>query len=291
MRSLSDVFRYDRQMALLGRGAQDKLSGATVAVVGVGGLGSNVAMQMAAMGIGKMILVDDDEVDLTNLNRQLLFKEKDVGKPKVKAAAEAIREMNSGVKVYPVEEKFAKDNGRRLLGEADVIVDGLDKISSKLELNKVAVELETPYVFASVEGYYGNVSTIIPGETACLDCFLGRANDGTADCSFGVFPPAVALAASLETSEIVSIVLSKRPALAGKLLTFDLSDGSFELVRLARNRSCAVCGETIGPSASNKRKVSLAGPSLRGRPCLRFDGYSSEPAHQRQKCLEGRAAA
>ncbi|HEV51310.1 MAG TPA: HesA/MoeB/ThiF family protein [Thermoprotei archaeon] len=236
-----DLLRFDRQLLVIGREAQLKLRDSRVAIVGMGGLGSNVAMQLAAMGVGHLTLVDFDEVELTNINRQPLYDESDVKKPKAIAASQKLMKINSKIEVVPIVGRFEQNTYR--IENVDVIVDGLDSISARLLLNAFAVKLKIPYVFASVEGYYGNVSTILPGKTACLRCFMKSGRGDEKACAHGIYPPAVFMASTIESSETISIIVNGTSPLAGKLLVFDASSYVFDVTNLKRNPSCPVCGD------------------------------------------------
>lgn len=272
-----DLLRFDRQILVIGREAQLKLRDAKVAIVGVGGLGSNVAMQLAAMGVGHIILIDMDHVDLTNINRQPLYDENDVKKPKAIAAAQKLSEINSKIEVVPVVGRFEQNTHH--IENADLIVDGLDSISARLLLNAFAVKFKVPYVFASVEGYYGNVSTILPGKTACLRCFMPSGKGEEKACAHGVYPPAVFLASAIEASEAISIAVNGTSPLAGKLLVFDASSYAFDVTDLKRNPSCPVCGGQSGPARSNQKDVPMAGSPLGKGPSFRPNRNCAEPAH------------
>ncbi len=273
-----DLLRFDRQLLLIGREAQLKLRDARVAIVGVGGLGSNVAMQLAAMGVGHLVLMDFDEVELTNIHRQPLYDESDVKKPKAIAAAQKLVKINSKIEVIPVVGRFEQNAYR--IENVNVIVDGLDSISARLLLNAFAVKFNIPYVFASVEGYYGNVSTILPRKTACLRCFMPTGRGDEKACAHGVYPPAVFMASAIEASETVSVIINGISPLAGKLLVFDASSYAFDVTDLKRNPSCPVCGDQGGPARGNKKHVPVAGSAHCKGPSFRPNRDCAEPAHQ-----------
>ncbi len=242
--NIPDLLRYERQLAVIGRSAQLKLRDARVAVVGVGGLGSNAAVQMTAMGIGHLLLIDRDTVDLTNINRQPLYDEQDVSRPKAKVAVEKLSKINSKIELIPIVGNF--EENADMIKEVDVIVDGLDTLESRITLNALAVKFGIPYVFASVEGYFGNVATILPGRSACLACFMPLKQSNLRPCSYAVYPPAVFLASSIEVSEAVSLIINGYSPLAGKLLVFDFSSYDFDVVDLKKNPACPVCGDQVG---------------------------------------------
>lgn len=160
--------RYDRQMRIEGW-RQDKLLNSTVMIVGVGAIGCEVAKNLALMGVGRLILVDNDVVEISNLSRQMLFLDKDLGRPKVEAAVEKLREMNPSIKV----EAFYRDVRELELTffeDSDVLCSCLDNWPVRRWLNSVAVELDKPLIDAAMEGFYANLQIVIPGKTACLEC-------------------------------------------------------------------------------------------------------------------------
>ena len=160
--------RYDRQLRVEGW-RQDKLTESTVMIVGVGAIGCEVAKNLALMGVGRLVLVDNDVVEVSNLSRQMLFIDEDIGKPKAKAAAEKLAEMNPWVKVEAYYEDV-RELDLKLFEESDVLCSCLDNWPVRRWLNSVAIELDKPLVDAAMEGMYANLQVVIPGKTACLEC-------------------------------------------------------------------------------------------------------------------------
>ena len=237
---------YSRQMVLdeIGVDGQFKLKGARACVVGLGGLGSPISMQLASMGVGHLRIVDRDVVEISNLQRQHLYGVDVVGYPKVEAAASRLRRLNPYIEVETVPLSLNYDNAEAVLEGADVVVDGLDSMSPRYAVNRACVSLGIPYVYGAVLTYIGNVSTIIPGETACLECFQGGVDDATLlSCAVvGVSPSIIGVVASIEASEAVRIILKRKPNLANTLLFCDLNDLTFERIELAKVENCPVCG-------------------------------------------------
>ena len=237
---------YSRQMVLdeIGVAGQSKLRGATVCVVGLGGLGSPLSMQLASMGVGRLRLVDRDVVEMSNLQRQHLYGVDVVGYPKVEAAASRLRRLNPYIEVEPIPLSLNPNNAERILRGADVVVDGLDSMSPRYAVNRACVRLSIPYVFGAVITNIGNLSTIVPGETACLECFHGGVDDASLpSCAVvGVNPSIIGIVASIQASEAVRVILGRKPNLANALLFCDLKDLTFERIELARAETCPVCG-------------------------------------------------
>ncbi len=243
---------YSRQVVMtdMGYNAQLKLKDSKVCLVGVGGLGSPASMQLAAMGVGFLRIVDRDFVELTNLHRQHLYGVDDVGVPKVEAAAKRLRRLNPYVTVEPLPLSINEANAEDLVRGMDVVVDGLDSMTARYAINRACIKLGVPYVFGAAITTNGNLSTIIPGETACLECFYGGLDDKKLPkCGVvGVHPSLVNIIASLEVSEVIRILTGKKPRLANKLLHFDLDEMEFNEISLQKVESCPVCGDH--PSAS-----------------------------------------
>jgi molybdopterin/thiamine biosynthesis adenylyltransferase len=245
---------YSRQIVMIDMGynAQLKLKGSKVCLVGVGGLGSPASMQLVAMGVGFLRIVDRDFVEVTNLHRQHLYGVDDVGVPKVEAAAKRLRRLNPYITVEPLPLSVNETTAEDLVRGMDVVVDGLDSMAARYAINRACIKLGVPYVFGAAITTNGNVSTIVPGETACLECFYGGLDDKKLPkCGVvGVHPSLVNIIASLEVSEAIKILTGRQPHLANKLLHFDLDEIEFNEINLQKVESCPVCG--AHPSGSPK---------------------------------------
>jgi molybdopterin/thiamine biosynthesis adenylyltransferase len=247
-RKLSDeeLTYYSRQLVLeeMGCGAQLKLKNGKVCVVGVGGLGSVVSMQLAAIGVGHLHIVDHDVVELTNLHRQHIYGIDDIGHPKVEAAAKRLHNMNPYITVEPISRSINETNAADTIDGMDVVVDGLDRMAARYAINRACVKLGVPYVFGAATATTGNLSTIIPNETACLECFYGSRDDRKLPKheTVGVHPSLVNVVASLEVSEAVRMLTGRQPLLVNKLLHFDLDTMEFSEVNISKVESCPVCG-------------------------------------------------
>lgn len=242
-----DFERYARQISLfeIGLEGQRKLRSARVCVVGVGGLGCPTALQLTGMGVGYLRLIDRDTVSKTDLHRQYLYTSSDVGLPKVEAAFRRLKDLNPDVEVDPIPEALTPQTAKRLIEGVDVVVDGLDRISPRYALNRACVDLKIPYVFGAAIELMGSATTILPGETPCLECIYPSLNDESMDrCAIvGVHPSILAIVSSMQVSEAVRIIIGKKPHLAGKLFFADLSAPSFDLIDVANSRECPACGK------------------------------------------------
>jgi adenylyltransferase/sulfurtransferase len=266
---------YSRQLVLseIGYEGQLKLKGSSVCIVGLGGLGSPAALQLAAMGVGHIRLVDQDFIELSNLHRQLLYSANYVGYPKVEVAAKRLRELNPNIEVEPMPVSVNAENAERIVRGVDVVVDGLDRMMPRYAINRACQKLNVPYVFAAAIMTFGNISTIIPGKTPCLECFQGNINDEMLPtcATVGVHTSLLSVIAGIETSEAIRIILGKKPRLAGRILHCDIGDLTFEEIEVAKAENCPVCGlKPSGPPVPLTRKLITELHSRFGRRVFRI---------------------
>jgi molybdopterin/thiamine biosynthesis adenylyltransferase len=234
----NELTRYKRQLIIpdLGEEGQEKLKDSRVVIVGVGGLGCVSATYLAAAGVGHITIVDSDIVELSDLNRQILYGEEDVGKKKVIAAQSSLSRLNSKVEITPVFAKITEENVLSLIEGARVVVDGLDNSAARLLVNSACVKQKTAYIYGGVSRLRGMVTTIIPGKTPCLACLRPEGVGG-----LGVLGVTPAIIASLQALEAIKLLIGQSPALAGKLLLFNGDNMKFQLLEIRRNESCPVC--------------------------------------------------
>jgi len=243
---------YSRQIVLpeIGYNGQLKLRNARVCIVGLGGLGSPTALQLAAMGVGYLRLVDRDVVELSNLQRQHLYSVNFLGYPKVEVAAKRLRGLNPNTEIEPLTLSLNVNNAEDIIRDIDVVVDGLDRMTPRYALNRACQKVGAPYVFGAAIMTFGNVSTIIPGKTPCLECFQGNLDDDVLPtCAVvGVHPSILNIIASIEVSEAIRIILREKPRLVNKILHCDIGDMILEEVEISKVDNCPVCGSK--PSGS-----------------------------------------
>jgi molybdopterin/thiamine biosynthesis adenylyltransferase len=243
----SEVDYYSRQIMLknMGFDAQRNLKGATVCIVGVGGLGSPVSIQLASMGVGTLRLVDNDIVEVSNLQRQHLYGIDQVGLPKVEAAAKRLKGLNPFIDIEPLPMMVTPFNAEEIIKGSDVVIGSLDMMAPRYSLNRACQKLDIPLIHGAALAYNGTVSTILPGETACLECFQGGVDDAEMPtcATVGVHPAILGIVGSLIVSETVRIIIGQEPNLADKLMFLDLEDYSFETINLRKAENCPVCGE------------------------------------------------
>jgi len=241
-----DLQRYSRQIMLdeIGFVGLEKIRKAKVCVVGVGGIGNPVVTQLTAMGIGKLKIVDRDIIEISNLHRQHLYTEEDIGKVKVEAAKARLEQINSSVQIEALPNSVTKYTAENIVKGFDIVVDALDSIDARYALNDACIKLNIPLIYAGALGMLGSICTIIPNKTACLRCiFPALAEDDMPTCSTeGVHPSILYLVGGIQVSEVVKIILGERPTLENKLLYIDLNDLSLEKVPVFRQVECPSCG-------------------------------------------------
>ncbi len=241
--------RYSRQAALetIGQRGQQKLAESTAVIVGCGALGSMQSELLTRAGIGKLILVDRDILELHNLQRQILFDEKDVQErlPKATAAARRLRGVNSEIAVEDVVADVTARNVEELVRAADILLDGTDNFETRYLLNDAAVKNGKPWVYGGVLGTSGTTMAIRPGQGPCLRCILAQPPDATTlpTCeTLGVLNTAVAWVAALQVTEAIKLLVGD-PNAEYKLHASDIWRGALTSVTVERAKDCICCGQ------------------------------------------------
>ena len=234
--------RYIRQIIYsdFGESGQLCLKKAHVLIAGTGGLGSPNAVNLAYAGIGKLTLIDCDSVDLSNLNRQTLHWEKDINVPKVLSGSEKLRQMNSNTEIIPLNVRITAANAEQLLVGADLVMDCMDNMETRFILNEWCVKKGIPLIHGGIRGMEGQVTTIIPGKTPCLECIYPRGVEGKKP--FPVFGATPALVASLQTMEAIKLLAGFGNLLAGKMLFMSGESMEFTMIKIDRKKGCPTCG-------------------------------------------------
>ena len=244
--SSKDLDRYSRQIMLeeIGYQGQLKLCNTTVCVVGVGGLGNPITTRLVAMGIGKLRIVDRDVIELSNLHRQTMFDESDVGQIKVEVAAKKLQKLNSNVKIEALAVSVNDYTAFDVVEGCDVVIDALDSVNARYALNKACVKNKIPFVTGAAVGVSGQAFTVIPDQSACYYCIFPELDeDSMPTCSIeGVHPSILSIVGGIEVSEAVKIILSKKPSLANKILHIDLENLDFVYTKTSKVEECQVCG-------------------------------------------------
>lgn len=246
---VSDRYHRQRLVSGIGDNGQDAIAQSTVVIIGIGALGCMSASMLARAGVGHLVLIDRDIVEQTNLQRQLLFTEDDarIQQPKAIAAKEYLSKVNGEITITAHVEDVTPHNIDRLFQNADVIVDGLDNFETRYLVNDYAVKTNTPYMFAGAIASQGNVMTIIPNETPCLRCIFpdppSSREQETCD-SIGILSPAIGIATSCQTMDVLKYLSGNRDAISPTLLTFDLWNTESNRLALGeRNPECICCGK------------------------------------------------
>ena len=241
--------RYARHIVLpeIGGAGQVKLGDSHVAIIGAGGIGSPALLYLAAAGIGKITLIDDDAVSLANLQRQIAFGVNDIGAPKVDAAHQAILRINPDVTVMPVEARITAENADALLTGTDVILDGSDNFATRLAVSDASVRLHIPLVSAAIGKFQGQLGTFRGWEAdkPCYRCFVGDAFDSD-DCDtcadVGVLGPMVGMLGAMGAVEVVRVLTGFGQEQTGKLQLIDGLALSMRGINIAKDPECKGCG-------------------------------------------------
>ncbi len=242
----NELSTYSRQVVLadIGYDGQVKLKNSKVCIIGIGGLGAPSALKLAGMGVGHLRLVDRDIVSRSDLHRQYLYDAGKVGRPKVEVACEKLNRLNPDVTLEPVPESLNSLNAESLIGDMDVIIDGLDRPEPRYLVNQICNKLGVPYIFGAAIEAFGNVSTLLPGQTFCLECFMGGLTDEDLPACgvVGVHPSILGIVSSVQIFEAIRILTGQKPKLLNKLFYIDLRAFEFNLLDISAVDTCRVCG-------------------------------------------------
>lgn len=236
-----DLNRYRRQTLVreIGPQGQESLSKKHVVIIGGGGLGSNSANILTRAGIGKIDIIDDDVVDITNLHRTAVFTENDLGKSKAVVLEERLRHVNTGVKINGIKQKVTSETILDFLKNVDVLIDGTDNIETRYILNATSVQQRIPWVYAGVYGTIGMVMGIIPTKTPCFHCISSSISPPLSEETpvFGILPVTIA---ALQCTEAVKMLLGKEPS---GLLIYDAWSQSIDQMKIQKNPTCICCSK------------------------------------------------
>jgi thiazole biosynthesis adenylyltransferase ThiF len=240
--------RYSRHIILkeVGVKGQKKLLNAKVLIIGAGGLGAPAALYLAAAGVGTIGIVDADEVDLSNLQRQVIHTTQDLGKAKVKSAAETMQAINPDVTVNTYRTFVDSTNIMELIQDYDFIIDGTDNFPAKFLINDACVMAKKPFSHAGIIRFKGQLMTYVPGEGPCYRCVFKDPppKDAVPTCKqAGVIGAMGGVIGSLQAMEAVKYIIGQGELLTGKLLTYDALKMDFRTIKLPKVCDCAVCGE------------------------------------------------
>jgi molybdopterin/thiamine biosynthesis adenylyltransferase len=246
------LLRYSRHILLdeLGPDAQERFAAAHALIVGTGGLGNPAAQFLASAGIGTLTLVDADTVDLTNLQRQLLFAMDDVGTPKVDAAARRLSAINPEVRIVPLRERVGDAELHRLVAQAGVVLDCTDNFATRHAINRACVAARTPLVSGAAIRFDGQLAVFDTRDAAspCYHCLFGEGEEleETRCATMGVFAPLVGIVGSVQAAEALKLVAGIGTSLAGRLLLVDALAMEWRELRVPRDPACPVCAQRPG---------------------------------------------
>ncbi len=244
----ASLLRYSRHLLLneLGPDAQARFATARALIVGVGGLGNPAAQFLAAAGVGRITLVDADRVDLTNLQRQVLFALDDVGAPKVEAAARRLRAINPEPELRRVEEHVGAEALGALVADADVVLDCTDNFATRHAINRACVAARVPLVSGATIRFDGQVAVfdVRDGSSPCYHCLFGEGEEleETRCATMGVFAPLVGVIGAMQAGEALKLLARAGESLAGRLLLFDALAARWRELKVPRDPACVVCG-------------------------------------------------
>lgn len=243
-----ELLRYSRQIMLpeIDATGQSRLANATVLIVGVGGLGSAASIYLTAAGVGHLILVDFDKVDLSNLQRQIVHTTADIGRLKVESARERLLALNPGVKLTLIDKMLDEADMLDLMSRADVVVDATDNFDTRFLLNRVSVQTRTPLVSAAAIRFEAQVSVFNPRQpdSPCYRCLYAEDNNVDTTCTAnGVMAPLLGIIGSLQACEAMKLIMGIGTSLQGKLLLLDVLNMDWHQAKLAKDPECPVCSK------------------------------------------------
>ena len=239
------LLRYSRQIMLpqLDVAGQQKLIDSTALIMGMGGLGSPVALYLAAAGVGHLMIIDFDEVDLSNLQRQILHSSNDIGKSKVESAKQTLADLNPEVKVTTINKKLDTTDLINYVEQADIVIDGTDNFSTRFMVNEACVTTGTPLVSGAAIRMEGQLSVFMnDGNSPCYRCLYREDGDEELRCSEnGVLSPVVGIIGSMQATEAIKVLTGMGETLNGRLLVMDALHMEMRTLKLKKDPACPVC--------------------------------------------------
>ena len=239
--------RYTRHILLkeIGGPGQLKLSNSKITMIGAGGLGSIALYYLVASGVGSIKIVDNDIVSLSNLQRQILFEEADIGIKKVLAAKKNLLKLNPHIKITTLEEQFTKENSSNVLRDSDLIIDGTDNFKSKATLCREAYKHKLPLIYGGLSQWEGQICLFDPKlPSVCFDCIYPNAPTPIIEesCSdLGVIGPVVGIIGSIMAAEAIKFLTSAGLSLANHILTYDCLHAEFQKFKIEKRSNCSIC--------------------------------------------------
>jgi adenylyltransferase/sulfurtransferase len=235
--------RYHRQIMLFGEVGQEKLKSARVVIAGTGGLGCPVATYLAVAGVGHLRIIDHDKVERTNLNRQILHWDKDIGIAKTESAGNKLKAINPDIEIEEARVTINEETAPGLVRDTDAIVDAMDNYPTRYLLNHLACTFGIPLFHGAIRGFDGQVTTIIPGRTACLSCIFPKAPPKEIFPVIGVTPGIIGM---IQANEVIKYLLGTGELLENRLLIWDGVHSVLESIKVERDPSCKECSHLQG---------------------------------------------
>ncbi|WP_206484918.1 HesA/MoeB/ThiF family protein [Thalassotalea sp. G2M2-11] len=248
MLTSNEQLRYSRQIMLdkIGEEGQVKLRNASVLIVGMGGLGNPVSMYLAAAGVGKLIIADGDQIDVTNLQRQVLFTEQDIQQNKAECAAEKLQQNNSDVEIEVIDEMMDEELCQYYIAQVDVVIDCSDNIATRYLVNRVCVEQQKPFVMGAATGFDGQQLVVDPRkpDSACYHCLFPASEKAPAqNCqTVGILGPVLAMIAGLQALQTIKL-LTDIDVKYNQLNLYDGFNNQWQQFSLNKQSQCRVCGK------------------------------------------------
>lgn len=241
------LLRYSRQIMLpeIDASGQQKLADARVLIIGIGGLGSSASMYLAAAGIGHLVLVDFDRVDLSNLQRQIIHTTPDIGKPKVESAREYLSALNPEIMITPINRQLYDKELEREIDNADVVVDASDNFKTRFSINAACVKTKTPLVSGAAIRFEAQVSVFNPANSSspCYRCLYDAHTEVEQTCTAnGVIAPLLGIIGSIQACETMKLIIGLGQSLEGRLLILDVLNMEWHSAKLSKDPNCPVCG-------------------------------------------------
>ena len=244
--SSKELDRFSRQVMLeeIGYNGQLKLKNSKICVVGTGGLGHPIISRLAAMGVGTLRIIDRDVIELSNLHRQTMFDESDVGQVKVEVAEKKLQKLNPDCNIEALAVSVNDYTALEVVEGCDVVIDALDSVNARYALNKACIKFGIPFVTGAAVGVSGQAFTILPKQSACYFCMFPELDEDTMPtCSIeGVHPSILSIVGGIEVAEAVKIIIGKKPSLSERILHIDLESLDFNSTRTFRAEECPICG-------------------------------------------------
>ena len=242
------LLRYSRQIMLpqIDVMGQQRLLDSCVLIIGMGGLGSPVALYLAACGVGEIVIADDDIVELANLQRQIVHSSNNIGELKVDSAAVTLQSINPEIKISVIAERINGEKLKHRIQQADVVVDATDNLASRLEINQQCFLTRTPLVSASAIRWEGQLTVFDSRqqESPCYQCLYGSMGEVGQSCSEnGVMGPVVGMLGCMQANEAVKLLTDAGTTLTGRVLMLDALNMEWQTIRLKRDPACSVCGQ------------------------------------------------